>query len=42
MIKWSEILQVLGELGIDFTDEWTADDLAEELGYIVGEDVWIF
>lgn len=42
MIEWSEILQVLGDLGIDFTDEWTEADLAAELGYAIGDDVWIF
>jgi hypothetical protein len=28
MIEWSEILTVIGELGIDFTDIWTEADLA--------------
>jgi hypothetical protein len=42
MITWDEILLVLGELGIELTLEWTEEDLAAELGYNVGDDVWIF
>jgi hypothetical protein len=42
MIEWSEILTVIGELGIDFSDIWTEADLASELGYTVGDDVWTF
>jgi hypothetical protein len=37
-ITWEEILLVLGELGIEPIEE----DLATELGYNVGDDVWIF
>jgi hypothetical protein len=42
MIEWSEILQVLDELGIVFDDTFTEADLAAQLGYNIGDDVWIF
>jgi hypothetical protein len=35
-------MRALGELGIEFTLEWTEEDFAAELGYNVGDDVWIF